>query len=108
MKMDKYRNSWGLAGASGVASGSVVTLQLLEATASDGSGSATISGKTDTFTAGATSETDLLQAEVKAEELTSGYAWVGIRVSTNNESGTEQVFGVLVQGDARYPQNSLP
>ena len=95
-------------GASGVASGSVVTLQLYEATSTAGAGSATISGKTDTFTATGTTHTDLLQAEVRAEELSSGFRYVGARVSTSNAGGAEKIGGIFVQGRSRYAQTTLP
>ena len=94
-----------LAHASGVASDSVVTLTILEATTSAGAGSATTS-KTDTFTSTNTTDTDLLQAEIRAEELSSGYQYVGARLATSNGSGTEKVGVILVQGRARYPQSS--
>lgn len=93
--------------ASGVASAKVITLTILEGKSTAGSSSATTS-KTDTFTSTATSDTDLLQAEIRAEELSSGYRYVGIRVATNQTDGTEKVAGVLVQGRARYGQASLP
>ena len=102
----RYQNVVAYVGASGVVSGQVVTLTLLEATATDGSGSATTT-KTDTFTATATTQTDVLQAEIKAEELSSGYRYVGIRVATSDADGTDKVYGVLVGGQPRYAQNTL-
>ena len=96
--------------ASGLAAGSVITLSLLEATSAAGASSATISGKTDTFTATGTTHTDVLQAEVRAEGLSSGYRYVGFRLATNNSAGgaVEKVGGILLQGRARYGSSSLP
>jgi len=92
--------------ASGVASGSVITLTILEGTSTAGAGSATTS-QTDTFTSTNTTDTDLLQAEIRAEQLSSGYRYVGARLATSNGSGTEKVALVLVQGRPRYAQSSL-
>ncbi|KPJ63786.1 hypothetical protein AMJ44_13995 [candidate division WOR-1 bacterium DG_54_3] len=95
--------------ASGLASGSVITLTLLEGTSNAGASSATLTGKTDTFTATATTQKDVLQAEVRAEELSSGYRYVGFRLATNNSgAATEKVGGILLQGRARYGSSSLP
>jgi len=105
--MENYDVVVAYAQASGVASGSVITLTILEATASGGGGSATTT-KTDTFTSTATSDIDVLQAEIRAEELSSGYKYVGFRIATSNGSGTEQVSGIMVQGRARYGQATLP
>ena len=92
--------------ASGVATGVVISLVLLEATDTAGSGSATTS-KTDVFTATATNHTDVLQAEIKAEELSAGYRFVGMRMTTDGDA-TEKVCGLIVQGAPRYAQASLP
>jgi len=94
--------------ASGVAAGSVITLQLYEGTSTAGAGSATLSGKTDTFTSTNTTDTDVLQAEVRGQELSAGYRYVGARLSTSNASGTEKVSLILLQGRPRFAQNTLP
>lgn len=94
--------------ASGVASDSVLTLQLWEGTSTAGAGSQTISGNSDTFTSTNTTDTDILQAEARGEELSDNYGYVGARLSTDNASGTEKVGLILVQGRARYGQNVLP
>ena len=104
--MGRYNNAVAYVGASGVVSGQIITLTLLQATATDGSGSATTT-KTDTFTATATNHTDVLQAEIKAEDLGTAYRYVGIRVATDDADGTEKIYGVLVAGDARYNQETL-
>lgn len=98
----------GVAGiASEVASGSTVTLKLYQATATDGSGSATITGASDTFTSTNVTDVDLLFAEVKANELTSGYQYVGAKLSTDNASGTEEAAMIFIGGNLRYPQATV-
>ena len=93
--------------ASYLASGSTITLQLYEGTSTAGAGSATLSGKTDTFLSTNVTDTDVLQAEVRGQELSSGYRYVGARLSTNNGSGTEKVSLMLLQGRARFAQATL-
>jgi len=105
--MENYDVVWALAHASGVASDSVITLTILEATSAAGAGSATTS-QTDTFTSTNTTDTDLLQAEIRGEQLSSGFSFAGARLETDNASGTEKVGVILVQGRARYGQSSLP
>jgi len=94
--------------ATNVVNGQKITLQLLEATDSSGTNATAISGKTDTFTSTGTSAKDVLQAEVRAEELSSGYRYVGFRVSTDDADGQEYIAGILLQGRARYGSSSLP
>lgn len=98
----------GLAQASGVASDSVITLKLYEAKSAAGSASQTISGASDTFTSTNTTDTDILKAEVRAEQLSDGFEYVGMEVSTSNASGTEKVAGMLIQAKPRYAQATLP
>ena len=105
--MKNYNNVVLYGMASEVASDAVISLIALEATDTDGGGSATTS-KTDVFTATATDHTDVLQVEIKAEELSAGYRFVGIRMTTGDASGTETVSGIIVQGAPRYAQASLP
>ena len=108
VNMENYHNVEVVANVTGVASGSVVTLYLLEATASAGTGSATISGFSDTFTSTATSDTDVLRVEARAEQLSTGYTFVGGRLSTNSSSGTEPCDMFHVQANPRYGQATLP
>ena len=93
--------------ASEVASGSTVTLKLYEATGADGSGSATITGASDTFTS--THVTDLgdVFAEVRAGALSAGYQYVGAKLSTDNGSGTEEAAMFFILGRPRYGQATL-
>lgn len=93
--------------ASGVASDSVLTLKAYEATDSNGSGSATVAGATDTFTSTNTTDVDVLQVQVRAADLSSGFQYVGAKISTSNGSGTEQVAMVILQGKPRYGQATL-
>jgi hypothetical protein len=96
---------------SGVASGSVVTLEVWQATTSAGAGSKTLTTRsTDTFTSAATSETDLLRCQARGEDLdvAGGFNFVGAKISTNNTSGTE-VVGIVLNGlRARFAQATLP
>jgi hypothetical protein len=105
--MENYHNIVAYAVASGVASGSALTLTLLEGTTSAGAGSQTTS-HTDTFTSTNTTDTDVLQAEIKGDELSSGYTHVGARLETDNASGTEKVAVLLLAGSSRYGQATLP
>jgi len=105
--MKNYNNVVLYGMASGASSGQIISLIALEATDTAGSGSATTS-KTDTFLATATNHTDVLQVEIKAEELTANYHFVGIRMTTDDGSGTEKVSGIIVQGAPRYAQATLP
>ena len=95
---------------SNVASDSVLTLILYEATATDGSGSASLThtGASDTFTSTNTTDTDVLQAEARGEQLSSGFRYLGAKLSTDNGSGAEVVSLMMLQGRARYAQATLP
>lgn len=93
--------------ASEVASDAVVTLKLYEATAANGGGSATITGASDTFTS--TNVTDLgeLYAQVRAAGLSSGFQYVGAKLSTGDGSGTEEAAMFIIQAKPRYASSSL-
>lgn len=108
--MKNYDLVVGVCHASGVASGSVVTLKMYQATTSAGAASKTITGASDTFTSTNTTDTDVLVAQVRGEDLdvASGFRYVGFELSTGNASGTEKVGGVLLQARARYKQATLP
>jgi len=110
VNMANYDLVVGVAHASGVASDAVLTLAMWQATASDGSGSKTVTGASDTFTSTATSDTDVLVAQVRGEDLDvdSSFQYVGFKLATDAESGTEKVGGVLLQLRARYKQATLP
>ena len=109
VNMANYDMVVGVAIASGVASGVIITLAMWQATASTGSGSKTVSGASDTFAAATETETDILVAQVRGEDLDvdNGFQYVGFKISTDG-NGTEKVAGVLHQLRARYKQASLP
>jgi hypothetical protein len=93
--------------ASEVGSGKIITLALYEATATAGTGSATISGASDTATS--TNATDLLDvfAQVRASDLSAGYQYVGAKISTNQTDGTEEAAMFFILGKPRYGQATL-
>ncbi len=93
--------------ASEVASDSVVTLKLYEATGTDGSGSATITGASDAFTSTNTTDVDLMYAQVRSADLSSGYQYVGAKLVTNNASGTEEAAMIFICGKPRYGAATL-
>ena len=93
--------------ASAVASDAVLTLTLWEGTDTTGAASATTT-QTDTFTSGDTSETDVLQAEIRGEQLSSGYRYLGAKIVSDDGSDTAIVTMLLLQGRARYAQATLP
>ncbi len=96
--------------ASGLASGSTITLRLWEATATDGSGSQSMThtSASDTFLSTNTTDTDILVCQVRGEDLSSGFRYVGAKISTNNASGTEPVGVIINQMRSRYKQATLP
>lgn len=108
INMENYHNIVAYGLATNIASDEVITLQLYEATASGGGGSATLAGKTDTFTSTNTTDVDVLQSEVKADELSSGFTHAGARLTTDTGAGTGIVALMLVAGTPRYAQATLP
>ena len=93
--------------ASSVASDATITLTIWEGTDTTGASSATTT-QTDTFTSGATSETDILQAEIRGEQLSSGYRYAGAKIVSDDDSDTAIVTMLMLQGRARFAQSSLP
>jgi hypothetical protein len=108
--MANYDLVVGICHASGIASDSVVTLAMWQATTSAGGASKTVSGASDTFTSTNTTDTDVLVAQVRGEDLdvASSFQYVGFKLATDNASGTEKVGGVLLQMRSRYKQAALP
>lgn len=96
--------------ASEVGSGKVLTLKAWEATATAGTGSQTLAHamSSDTFTATATNDVDVLVVQVRGEELSSGFQYVGAKLTTDNASGTEMVAIIIEQQRGRYKQATLP
>ncbi len=94
---------------SGIASGSVVTMTIWQATSTAGASSKTVSSASTSVTATGTTDTGILTVQVRGAELDmgSGFIYVGAKLVTNNTSGTEKVGLWLVQGRARFPQATL-
>ena len=110
VNMKNYDLVVGICQASGVAASAVLSLAMWQATASDGSDSKTVTGATDTFTSTATSDTDILVAQVRGEDLDvdSGFQYVGFKLATGAASGTEKVGGILLQLRPRFSQATMP
>ena len=94
---------------SSCSSGAVVTLAMYEATDATGGGAQALSTTAapncvDTYTSVAGGSLDILEAQVRGEGLSSGYAYVGARLTTNDTDGSEVASIFLVQGRARYKQ----
>lgn len=107
LDMSKYDLYTAVAHVVNQASGKITTLRLWEATAAAGTGSQSLA-ISDTFTALATSDTDVLVAQARAEQLSAGYQYVGAKFSTNDTTGAE-ICGILqFQSRARYAQATLP
>jgi len=96
-----------VAQVSNVVSTHVITLQMYEATAANGAGSAALTGFTDTYTSTQVTDLDVLEAQVRGEDLSAGYQYVGARITTDDPNGTEVGSVVLVQGRARYKQATM-
>lgn len=94
--------------ASNVVSGQVITLAVLQATAANGGGSTTVSGASTTVTSGATATKYVLTSQVRGAQLTDGYKYVGLRISTDDTDGTEAVFGCIQRANARFAGASMP
>lgn len=96
--------------ASAVKSGSTVTLLIYQATSTAGAASVSMTHAlaTDTFLSTHATATDILTCQVRGEDLSSGYRYVGAQISTNDSTGTEKVGVVINQMRARYKQATLP
>ncbi len=107
-QITNYDKIVGIMTASKVVSTQVITFKMLQATDTDGSGSATITGKSTTYTS--TQSTDVVQyiLEVDAEDLTDGYDYVGLSASTDDADGNETVTLVVVPMNPRYGQATMP
>lgn len=86
----------------------VITLQMYEATDATGGSAQAITGATDTYTSVATASLDVLVAQVRGEDLSAGYQYVGARITTNDTDGSECASVFLDEGRARYKQATLP
>ena len=106
--MANYDLVGGIGHVSHVVSAQVITLQLYEATDNTGGGAQAITGATDTYVAVATASLDLLFAQVRGEELSAGYQYVGARLTTNDTDGSECASVHTIAGRARYKQAAMP
>jgi len=105
--MANYDLVIGVAQVSDASSGATVTLQMYEATDATGGGAQAVTGATDTYTSAATSVVDVLVAQVRGEDLSAGFQYVGARITTDDADGTEVAAVLLMQGRARYKQATL-
>lgn len=110
VNMANYDMVVGVAHASGVSSGQKVTLAMFQATTSGAGASKTVGGASDIFTSTNVTDTDVLVAQVRGEDLDvdSAFQYVGFKITTDDTGGTEKVGGVLLQMRARYKQATLP
>jgi len=101
---ENYNAVLGIFGIKTVVSTQVITAQMYEGTDTDGGGSQTISGATLVYTS--TQATDVFAGciEVGADQLTDGYDYVGLRITTDDADGSEAAFIAVVPTEARYPQ----
>lgn len=106
--MANYDLIVGVGQVSNVSSGSTITLQMYEATDGTGGGAQAITGATDTYLSAATATLDVLVAQVRGEDLSAGYQYVGARLTTGQANGTEVASIMLLEGRARYKQAILP
>ena len=105
--MKNYDLVVGVGIVTGVASAKVVTLRAYEATTTAGAGSASLAAN-DTFTAAATSDTDQLVCQVRGEDLSAGFQYVGFKLSVN-DSTSAGIAGLVQHAmRARYKQASMP
>ena len=98
----------GFAQVSHVVASQVITLQMYEATDATGGGAQAVTGATDTYTSDATASLDVLVAQVRGEDLTAAYQYVGARVTTNDTDGSEIASVWLNSGRARFKQATMP
>ena len=106
--MKNYDLIVGVAIASDIASGSIVTLTMYQATGTAGEASAAVSSSVATSTASA--DELILVAQVRGEDLstTTAFHYVGWIVDSNDSTNTTKGAGVLHQMRARYKQATLP
>jgi len=81
---------------------------MYQATDGTGGGAVTVAGATDTYLSAATASLDVLVAQVRGEDLTAGYQYVGARLTTGQVNGSERASVMLHEGRARYKQATLP
>ena len=106
--MANYDLIVGVGQVSNCSSGSAVTLQMYQATDATGGGSTVVTGATDVYTSVALGSCGALAAQVRGEDLTAGYQYVGARLTTGQADGDEFASVQLLEGRARYKQAVLP
>jgi hypothetical protein len=106
--MENYDLIIGVGQVSNCSSGSAVTLQMYEATDATGGGAQAVTGATDVYTSAALAACDVLIAQVRGEDLSAGYQYVGARLTAGQADGTEIASVWLLEGRARYKQATLP
>ena len=108
--MANYDLVRGVGIVSNVVSTHVITLLMYEATATTGAGSQSLTHTlaTDTYTSTQATDVDILEVQTRGEDLSSGYQYVGAKLSTDDADGTEVAAIFLVSGRARYKQATLP
>ena len=106
--LENYDAIVGIAVMSIVSSGAVITLKMYQATDTDGSSSATISGASTTYTSTQATDHAVFALEVDADMLTDAYDFVALEASTNDGDGTEAALVVVVPTYGRYHQATPP
>jgi len=106
--MANYDLIVGVGQVSNCSSGSIVTLQMYQATDATGGGSTVVTGATDIYTSVALASCGVLAAQVRGEDLTAGYQYAGARLTAGQGDGTEIASVWLHEGRARYKQAVLP
>lgn len=106
--MKNYDAILGIAIFKTVVSTHVITLKMWQASDTDGSGSATITGASTVYTS--TQATDAVQfaIEVDADQLTDGLDYVALEASTDDADGSEAVALAVVPTWGRYRQATTP
>lgn len=108
--MRNYDLVRGVGQVSGISSDSVITLRLWEATASGGGGSQSLTHTYASVTNTSTHATavDILEVQARGEDLSSGYRYVGAKLSSTEAAGSQVASVHLVQGRSRYKQTTMP
>jgi hypothetical protein len=94
--------------ASNVTSASYLTLEVWQATSTAGAGSATLATRATTVsTATHATHVHILTAQVRGEDLSAGYRYVGAKLAANASVAAPCAI-VINQMRGRYKQSTLP
>lgn len=85
-----------------------LTFRMLQGSDTDGAGSATISGASDTYLSSQVTDRYQSIIEVDADQLTDGLDYVGLEASTDDADGSEDVALVVIPTFGRYRQATTP